>query len=108
VLLKRRMDPEADLRLSIVKVVRWGLDETWMDPVSDWSAGQETALMAEPEIVTDPLKVEQAAKEARSASEATTTCLAHPSIEVENDKASAYRYLVCAHTEQRERGGGGS
>lgn len=91
-LLKRRIDPEADFRLSRVKVVRWGLDETCMDPVSDWSAGQETALIAGPEIVTDPLKVWQAAKEARSASEVTTTCLAHPSTVWKR----LIRGLVCA------------
>ena len=52
-----------------------------MDPVRDLRAGQETALRFVPEMVTEPLNVEQAATEERTASEATTTWFAHPSVE---------------------------
>ena len=74
------MVPETVFRLSRVKVVRWGFELTLMDPVRDVNDGRETALMARPEMVREPLKVEQPMTETRSSVVATWNLLAHASI----------------------------
>jgi len=58
-----------------------GVDESLIEPMRLLSAGQLMAFMAVPEMVTEPLNVEQETMGARSASEETWILLAHPSFE---------------------------